>query len=142
MGLKIEDLPSDYIQYYTGKKYLSVFSNQSSESLVTWFSKGNISSLKESELVSCELNKFNSTNNAIQRFNETIDILISIGNFSIINESINIIGDESKSLEKKGYTDLLAFRIKNIIVVMSSPEYSLTLELAKIVEQRIKKNNY
>ena len=98
--------------------------------------------LEKIDELSCELNKFNSTNNAIQRFNETIDILISIGNFSIINESINIIGDESKSLEKKGYTDLLAFRIKNIIVVMSSPEYSLTLELAKIVEQRIKKNNY
>ena len=65
LGLKIEDLPSDYIKYYSGIKYLSVFSNQSSESLVTWFSKGNISNLKESELVSCELNKFDSESDAV-----------------------------------------------------------------------------
>lgn len=142
LGLKTEELPSGYIHYYTGTNYLSGFSNQSEESIQSWFTNGSISNLTESGLISCELNKFNSTNNAIQRFKDTIDILISIGNFSIINESINIFGDESKSLEKKGFTDLLVFRIKKIIVVMSSPEYSLTIDLAKIVEQRIKNSNY
>jgi hypothetical protein len=142
LGLKVEDLPVGYIHYYTGTQYLSEFSNQSVESIQSWFTNGSISNLTDSGLISCELNKFNETKNAIQCFEETINILISIGNFSIINESINIFGDESKSLEKKGFTDLLVFRIKNIIVVLSAPEYSLTLDLAKIVEQRIKNSNY
>ncbi len=142
LGLKIGDLPSDYMQYYTGKRYLSVFSNQSSESIVTWFSKGNISNLKDSELVTCELNKFDTASDANQRYKITIDFLLSDQNYSIINESINRIGDESKDLSKEGFTDLLTFRISNIIVVMSSYNYSFTFNLAKIVEQRIYDNAF
>jgi len=141
LGLKTEDLPSGYMQYYTGFSYLSEFSNSSSESLVTWFINGSISNLTESGLITCELNKFNISSDAGQQFKKTIDYLISDRNFSIINGSINRIGDESKGLEKEGFTDILAFRISNIIVVISSPDYSITFNLAKIVEQRIKNSN-
>lgn len=142
LGLRIEDLPGDYFQYYAGAQYLSEFSNQSIESIVTWFINGSISNLTESGLISCELNRFNKTSDASQQFEHTIDLLISFKNFSIINGSINRIGDESKDLEKKGFTDLLAFRISNIIVVLSTPDYSFSYDLAKIVEQRIKSSNY
>ncbi len=141
LGLRTEDLPTGYIQYYIGDSYLSEFSNQSSESLVKWFINTSNSNLTPGSLITCELNKFNSTIDASQRLKDTIDFLISDRNFSIINGSINRFGNESKSLEKDGFTDLLVFRISNIIVVMSSPDYSFTIDLAKIIEQRIK-NSY
>jgi hypothetical protein len=136
--INVDDLSEKYIQYYSGFLYLSEFSNQANESIVKWFTRGYPSNLTESGLITCEINRFNNTDDAILIYKQTNDFLISERNFTIINDSINMIGDESKDLEKKGFTDLLTFRLSNYIVVMSTEDYSYTFELAKIVEQRIK----
>ena len=135
--ITIDDLPKNYTQYYSGNKYLSEFSNNSSESLVKWFTDGLVPDLKNNDLITCELNRFNSTDDAKNRYDETIEYFINERNFTIITGSINRIGDESKDLEKEGFTDLLTFRLSDIIVVISSKNYTYTYELAKIVEQRI-----
>jgi len=136
--INVDDLPDDYTQYYSGYLYLSEFSNQSNDAIVKWFTRGTFTNLKDSDLITCEINKFNTIDDAIQIYTNTIDYFLSERNFSIINGSINRIGDESKDLEKQGFTDLLTYRFSNYIVVMSSEDYSYTYELAKIVEQRIK----
>ena len=135
--ITIDDLPNNYTQYFSGKKYLSEFSNRSSESLVKWFTDGIVPDLKTNDLITCELNKFNTSEDAIDRYERTIQYFINERNFSVISDSINRIGDESKDLEKEGFTDLLTYRLSNFIVVMSSKNYTFTYELAKIVEQKI-----
>jgi hypothetical protein len=136
--ISVENLPEDYIQYYSGYLYLSEFSNQSNDAIVKWFTRGTFTNLKDSDLITCEINSFNTTDDAIQIYTKTIDYFITERNFTIINGSVNRIGDESKDLQKEGFTDLLTFRLSNYIIVMSSEDYSYTYELAKIVEQKIK----
>ena len=136
--INVDDLEDDYIQYYSGYLYLSQFSTQSNESIVKWFTRGYPTDLKESGLITCEINRFSFTEEAIEIYQQTNDYFISERNFTIINDSVNRLGDESKDLEKEGFTDLLTFRLSNYIVVMSSDNYSYTFELAKIVEKRIK----
>ncbi len=139
--LTIEDLSEDYSEKYRGEEFVSEFSrfpqDKPIETFKIEFSKGNISNEDEYEYITCELNKFNSIENAEKGYNTTIEYIITTGNFDVINESINIIGNESKAITKEEYNDFLSFRILNVIGLMSSNNLSFTIELAKIVEQRI-----
>jgi len=139
--LTIEDLPEDYSEQYRGKEYTSEFSrfpqDKPTESFKIEFSKGNISNHHDYTLITCELNKFNSIEEAEIGYSTTIEYIITTGNFEVINESINIIGNESKAITKAEYREVLTFRILNVIGVMSSNNLTFTIELAKIVEQRI-----
>ena len=135
--LTIEDLPEGYSVNYSGSEYTSEFSSGSNETFTIWFSKGNISNPDEYDLITCELNKFNSIEEAEIAYSTIIEYMMTIGNFEVIDESIDIIGRESKAITKDGYNDFLTFRISNVIGVMSSNNLSFTIDLAKIVEQRI-----
>lgn len=136
--LTIEDLPDGYSEYYNGTEYTSEFSSgPTTESFAIWFSKGNISNQSECDLVTCELNKFNSINDANEMYDNTIAYMKLVGDFKTVDGSINILGYESEALTKPGYTDIISFRISNVIVVMGSTNYSSTIGLARIVEQRI-----
>lgn len=135
--LTIEDLPEGYSENYSGIEYTSEFSSGSNETFTIWFSKGNISNPDEYDLITCELNKFNSIEEAEIAYSTIIEYMMTIGNFEVIDGSIDVIGRESKAITKNGYNDFLTFRISNVIGVMSSTNYSFTIDLAKIVEQRI-----
>ncbi len=139
--LTIEDLPEDYSEKYRGEEFTSEFSrfpqDKPTETFKIEFSKGNTSNEDEYDYITCELNKFNSIEKAEIGYNTTIEYIITTGNFEVIDESINIIGNESKAITKEGYNDFLTFRILNVIGLMSSDNLLFTIELAKIVEQRI-----
>jgi len=139
--LTIDDLPEDYSELYRDSEYTSEFSrypkDKPTESFKIGFSKGNSSNQDEYVIITCELNKFNSIEKAEIGYSPTLEYIITTGNFEVINESINIIGNESKAITKEGYDDFLTFRVLNIIGLMSSNNLSYTIELAKIVEQRI-----
>jgi len=134
--LTIEDLPEGYSVNYSGTE-TSEFSSGSNETFTNWFSKGNISNPDEYDLITCELNKFNSIEEAEITYSTILEYMMTIGNFEVIDESIDVIGRESKAITKDGYNDILTFRISNVIGVMSSTNMSFTIDLAKIVEQRI-----
>lgn len=139
--LTIEDLPENCSEQYKGKDYTSEFSRYPQYKPIEYykieFSKGNISNQDEYEIITCELNKFDSIEKAEIAYNTTIEYIITTGNYEVVEESINIIGNESKALTKEGYREVLTFRILNVIGVMSSKNLSFTIELAQIVEQRI-----
>ncbi|MCK4901936.1 MAG: hypothetical protein KAS76_01150 [Thermoplasmatales archaeon] len=139
--LTVEDLPEGYSVNYSGTEYISEFSSfppdEPIESFTIWFSKGSISNPDDFGFISCELNKFNSIEEAEIAFNTTIEYMIVVGSFEVIDGSINVIGTESKAITSPGYDHVVCFRISNIIVVMSSTDYSFTIDLAEIVEQRI-----
>jgi hypothetical protein len=136
-----EDLPEGYIKKYEGEDFTSQFSHYPEEkpieALKIEFSKGNASNQDEYDYITCELDKFNSIENAEIAFTSTLDYIITTGNFEVINETINIIGNESKAITKEDYYDFLAFRILNVIILISSKDFSFTFELARIIEERI-----
>lgn len=135
--LTIEDLPEGYSVNYSGTEYTSEFSSSSNETFTIWFSKGSISNPDEFGFITCELNKFNSIQEAETVFSNTIEYMMIVGGFEVIDGSINVIGTESKAITKPGYDHIFSFRISNIIGVLSSTDYSFTVDLAEIVEQRI-----
>ena len=135
--LTIEDLPVDYSENYSGSEYTSEFSSGSNETFTIWFSKGNISNPDEYDIITCELNKFYSIEKAEIVYSTILEYMMTIGNFEVIDGSIDVIGRESKAITKNGYNDILTFRISNVIGVMSSTNYSFTIDLVKIVEKRI-----
>lgn len=139
--ITIEDLPEGYIKKYEGEDFTSQFSRHPEEkpieALKIEFSKGNSSNQDEYDYITCELNKFDSIENAEIAFTSTLDYIIITGNFEVINETINIIGNESKAITKEEYYDFLAFRIFNIICLISSKDFTFTFELAEIIEERI-----
>lgn len=139
--LSIEDLPENCSLKYKGMEYTSEFSRYPEHKPIQYykieFSKGNISDPDDYELILCELNKFDSIEKAEIGYNTTLEYIITTGNFDVMEESINIIGNESKALTKENYREVLTFRISNVIGVMSSNSLSYTIELAQIVEQRI-----
>jgi len=113
--LTTEDLPEEYSENYSGIEYTSEFSSGSNETFTIWFSKGNISNPDEYDIITCELNKFNSIEKAEIAYSTILEYMITIGNFEIINGSIDAIGGESKAITKNGYNDILTFRISNVI---------------------------
>ena len=137
LALTIDDLQQDYSEYYNGSEYASEFSGNANETFVIWFSRGDTSNPEEYDLVTCELNKFDSINESESAYETVINYMMQIGGFQDVDSSIDIIGEKSKALTKSGYPDIFSFRISNIICVMSSTDYSTTIDLANIVEQRI-----
>ena len=135
--LTVDDLPEDYSVSYSGTGDGSQFSSDSNETFTILFSKENISNPNELGFITFELNKFDSIEETETVFSNVIEYMMFIGGFEVIDESINLIGTESKAITNPGHDHIFSFRISNIICVMSSTDYSLTVDLAKIVEQRI-----
>jgi len=141
--LSINDLPEGFKEMYNGsdRQVTSEFSRYPEDKPVEFysrgFSRGNSSNESGYEIITCELNRFSSIEDAINAFNTTIDYIIAQGNFEIIDGSVDVIGNESKGITKEGYSRFLSFRILNVIGLVSSNTFSTTLELSEIIEERI-----
>jgi len=141
--LTIDDLPKGFKELYNGsdRQVTSEFSRYPVDKPVEFysrgFSKGNSSNESGYEIITCELNKFSSIEDAENAYTPTIEYLISEGFFDVIDGSINVIGNESKGITREGYSKFLSFRIYNVIGLLSSNTYTTTLELSQIVEERI-----
>ena len=141
--ITIEDLPEGFKELYFGsdRQATSEFSRYPEDKPVEFysikFSKGNSSNESGYEIITCELNRFASIDEAENAYTPTIEYIISEGEFDIINGSVNVIGNESKGITREGYSSILSFRIFNVIGLVSSNSYTTTLELSEIVEDRI-----
>jgi hypothetical protein len=139
--ITIEDLPEGFIEKYSGEQYTSEFSrypeNKPIEYFAIGFTKGNTSNESGYEIITCELNRFSSIEDAEKAYSPTIEYIITEGNFEVIDGSINIIRNESNGITRDGFSEFLSFRILNVIGLVSSKDFSYTYDLAEIVEQRI-----
>ena len=142
--ITLDDLPNGFKEFYNGtdKQVTSEFSRYPDDKPVEFFargfSKGNSSNETGYEIVTCELNRFETIEDAENAFSPTIEYLIVAGEFDVIEGSVNIIGNESKGITRDNYQySFLAFRIYNVIGLMSSYSFERTLELSQIVEERI-----
>ena len=142
--LKVEDLPEGFTEKYLESEHTSQFSrlpeDKPVESYSIGFTIGNSSNESGYQLITCELNRFSSIEDAEKAFNPTLEHIITEGNFDVIDGSINIIGNESKGITRENYNRFLIFRILNVIGLVSSNDFELTIELAEIVEQRLREN--
>jgi hypothetical protein len=141
--LELDDLPDGFKKMYGGtdKQTTSEFSRYPEKKPVEYYAKGfsigNMSNETGYQVVTCELNRFKSIEDAEAAFDPTIDYIITQGLFDIINDSIDIIGNESKGITKRGYNLFLIFRILNVIGLVSTENFAYTIELSEIVESRI-----
>jgi hypothetical protein len=141
--LTIDDLPNGFKGLYQGneRQMTSEFSRYPEDKPVEYyvigFSKGNSSNESGYEIITCELNRFSSIEDAKNAYSPTIEHIIDVGEFDVIDGSINVIGNESKGITKENYSDVLSFRILNVIGLIGSKDFTTTLELSEIVEERI-----
>jgi len=141
--LTIDDLPNGFKELYNGsdEQITSEFSRYPDDKPVEFysigFSKGTSSNESGYEIITCELNRFSSIEEAENAYTATMDYIIAQGNFDVIEGSVNVIGNESKGITREGYSKFLSFRILNVIGLVSSNTFSTTLELSEIVEERV-----
>ena len=142
----IDDLPSGFKEFYNGsdRQATSEFSRYPDDKPVEFFarkfSKGNSSNETDYELITCELNRFETIQDAENAYSPTIEYIITEGNFDVIDGSVNIIGNESKGITKEGIGKLLSFRIYNVIGLVSSYDFTRTLDLSEIIEESLLEN--
>jgi hypothetical protein len=141
--LTIEDLPEGFKELYNGsdRQVTSEFSRYPEDKPIEFYSRGfsigNNSNESGYEIITCELNRFSSIEDAENAYTPTVEYLISEGDFEVIDGSVNVIGNESKGITREGYPKFLTFRILNVIGLVSSYSFTKTLELSEIVEERI-----
>jgi hypothetical protein len=142
--ITLDDLPNGFKEFYNGtdEQVTSEFSRYPEvkplEFFARGFSKGNSSNETGYEIITCELNRFETIEDAENAFSPTIEYLITAGEFDVIDGSVNVIGNESKGITRENYQySFLAFRIYNVIGLVSSYSFARTLELSQIVEERI-----
>ena len=110
-------------------------------------------SLNQTEMISIQLNKFNSTEFSKKGYNGSIELITGpfTENWKLINDSIGKIGDESAafSISSVNHNEnnvtiisyKILFRISNVVCQTSFEivdyNYSSAFELTKIIEQKI-----
>lgn len=143
--LTVDDLPEGYSQNYESNSYGggTGFEDTPIESYRVSFVTGNLSDIKESNIVRCALYKFPSPDNASKNFALSLEYFNYPGKIEVVNDSINTIGDESKGfivqLPIENVTDnYILFRVANVICFINAGhDYSLVLDLSHIVEKRL-----
>ena len=114
------------------------------ESSYTCFKKGaNFSDPMNLSYIHCKLSKFSSVESTKLNYKEEEFRISNFGDYDLINESINVIGDESIAGYATFYmyntTISFSFRILNVLVEITviNEDYSLAFDLAEIIENRI-----
>jgi len=98
--ITIEDLPEGFKELYNGsdRQVTSEFSRYPEDKPVEFysrgFSKGNSSNESGYEIITCELNRFSSIEDAENAYTPTIEYIINEGEFDVIDGSVNVIGNE------------------------------------------------
>ena len=87
--LTLEDLPEGFSEKYSGEQYTSEFSRFPQDKPIEYysigFSKGNSSNESGFEIITCELNRFSSIEDAENAYSPTIEYIITEGNFEVID---------------------------------------------------------
>jgi len=143
LNLTFDDIPDGYQDSPSGIMGMAEDLG-SIESSYMHFAKGaNFSDPMNLSYIHCKLLKYSNVERAKLNYNEKEFRISKYGDHDLINESVNVVGDESIAGYFTSYmynsTISFSFRILNVLVEIRiiNEDYSLAFDLAKIIENRI-----